>query len=44
VLRMAVARSSDGGVVICLRISGFVDDVIFAHKLRLLDVAAGLRQ
>jgi len=44
VLRMAVARSSGGGVVICLRISGFVDDVIFAHKLRLLDVAAGLRQ
>ena len=27
-----------------LRISGFVDDVIFAHKLRLLDVAARLRQ
>jgi len=26
-----------------LRISGFVDDVIFAHKLRLLDVAASLR-
>jgi len=27
-----------------LRISGFVDDVIFSHKLRLLDVAARLRQ
>ena len=27
-----------------LRISGFMDDVIFAHKLRLLDVAARLRQ
>jgi len=27
-----------------LRISGFVDDVIVAHKLRLLDVAAWLRQ
>jgi len=27
-----------------LRISGFMDDVIFAHKLRLLDVTARLRQ
>ena len=27
-----------------LRISGVTDDVIFAHKLRLLDVAARLRQ
>jgi len=27
-----------------LRISCFVDDVKFAHKLRLLDVAARLRQ
>jgi len=27
-----------------LRISDFMDDVIFAHKLRLLDVAARLRQ
>ena len=27
-----------------LHISGFMDDVIFAHKLRLLDVAARLRQ
>ena len=27
-----------------LRISGFMDDVISAHKLRLLDVAARLRQ
>jgi len=27
-----------------LRISGFMNDVIFAHKLRLLDVATRLRQ
>ena len=27
-----------------LRISGFMDDVIFAHKLRLLDIATRLRQ
>jgi len=27
-----------------LCIFGFVDDVVFAHKLRLLDVAASLRQ
>ena len=27
-----------------LRISGFTDDAMFAHKLRLLDVAARLRQ
>jgi len=27
-----------------LHIPGFLDDVIFAHKLRLLDVAARLRQ
>ena len=27
-----------------LRISGFMDDVIFAPKLRLLDIAARLRQ
>ena len=27
-----------------LRISGYVDDVIFARRLRLLDVAARLRQ
>ena len=27
-----------------LCISGFMDDVVFAHKLRLLDVAARLRQ
>jgi len=36
---MAVAGSSGG---VC--ISGFVDDVISAHKQRLLDVAARLRQ
>jgi len=27
-----------------LRISGFMDDYIFAHKLRLLDITATLRQ
>jgi len=27
-----------------LRISGFMDDVIFAHKVRLLDIAPRLRQ
>ena len=37
---MAVARSSSGGVVICT--SGFMDDAMFAHKPRLLDVAAQL--
>jgi len=40
----AVARSSHGGVpsdMLC--ISGFVDDVIFARKPRLLDVAAHLK-
>jgi len=45
VLSVAVAWSCFGGAVIryvfpvC-----FMDDVVFAHKLRLLDVAAGLRQ
>jgi len=43
-LPMAVAS-----VLLCrrsdtLRISGFVDDVVFAHKLRLFDVAARLKQ
>jgi len=38
-----------GSVLLCrrsdmLRISGFVDDVVFAHKLRLFDVAARLKQ
>jgi len=28
---------------VMLRTSGFMDDVIFAHELRLLDVAARLR-
>jgi len=37
---MAVARPSSGGVVICT--SGFMDDVMFAHKPRLLDVAVQL--
>jgi len=43
-LPMAVARSSSGGVVIRYVFPGFMDDVIFAHKLRLLDVAARLKQ
>jgi len=41
-LPMAVARSSSGGAVM-LCTSGFMDDVIFAHKTRLLDVAAQLK-
>ena len=40
-LSMAVAWSSSGGVVMCYV---FMYDVIFAHKLRLLEVAAMLRQ
>jgi len=45
VLPMAVARSSSGGVVIrSLCTLGFMDDVIFAHKPRLLDVAAQLKR
>jgi len=43
VLPMAVARSSSGGVM-TLRTSGFMDDVIFAYKPRLLDVAAHLKR
>ena len=43
-LPMAVARSSSGGELIdILCTSGFMDDVIFAHKPRLLDVAAQLK-
>jgi len=42
-LPMAVARSSSGGVMM-LRTSGFVDDVMLAHKPRLLDVAAQLKR
>jgi len=41
-LPMAVARSFSGGVV-TLCTSGFMDDVIFAHKPRLFDVAAQLK-
>jgi len=45
-LPMAVARSSAGGVVnsdiLCT--SGFMDDVMFTHKPRLLDVAAQLKR
>ena len=37
-------RSSSDGVVIRICTSGFVDDVIFAHKPRLLDVAAQLKR
>ena len=39
-LRMAVARSSSGGVAIRYVLPVFMDDVIFAQKPRLLDVAA----
>ena len=39
-LRMAMTHSSCGSV---LHISGFMDDIIYAHKLRLLDLAARLR-
>ena len=42
---MAVARSFSGGVVIdTLCTYGFMDDVILAHKPRLLDVAAQLKR
>jgi len=41
---MGVARSSSGGVVIILCTSGFMDDVTFAHKTRLLDVAAQMKR
>jgi len=42
-LPMAVARSSFGDVgILCT--SGFMDDVILAHKARLLDVAAQLKR
>jgi len=43
-LPMAVARSFSVRRSDTLRISGFMDDVMSAHKLRLLDVAARLRQ
>ena len=39
--RSPTVDSRGGGT---LRISGFVDDVISAHKPKLLDVAARLRQ
>ena len=41
---MAVARSSSRVVVICYALPFFVDDVIFALKPRLLDVAAQLKR
>ena len=40
---VAVARSSSGRVVM-LFTSGFMDDVIFAHKPRLLDVTAQMKR
>jgi len=43
-LPVAVARSTSGGVVITLCTSGFMDDVIFARKPRLLDVGAQLKR
>jgi len=43
-LPMAVARSSSGGVVIRYALPVSLDDVIFAHKRRFLDVAALLKR
>jgi len=43
-LPMAVAPSFSIRRSNMLRISGFMDDVMSAHKLKLLDVAARLRQ
>jgi len=40
-LPMAVARSTSGDM---LCTSGFMDDIIFAHKPRLLDAAAQLKR
>jgi len=42
ILSMTVARSYSGGLVICT--SGLMDDVIFARKPRLPDVAAQLKR
>ena len=42
-LPMAVARSSSGGVAIRYVLPVFMDDVIFAQKPKLLDVAAQLK-
>jgi len=44
VLPIAVSLFSSGGVVIRYVLSGFMDDVIFAHKPILLDVAAQLKR
>jgi len=42
-LPMAVARFSSGGLgMLCTSV--FMDDVIFAHKARLLDVATQLKR
>ena len=43
-LSMAVARSCSGGVVTRYVLPVFTDNVIFAHKPGLLDVAAQLRR
>ena len=42
-LPMAVARSSAGRVGKMLCTSGFMDDVMFAHKPKSLDTAAQLK-
>jgi len=41
---MAVARFFSGGRSDTLCTSGFMDDVIFAYKTKLLDVAAQLKR
>jgi len=41
---MAVARYFPGGVVIRYVLTGYMDDVIFAYKTKLLDVAAQLKR
>ena len=43
-LPMGVARSSSGGVVICYEIPVLWMTTLFAHKPRLLDVAAQLKR
>jgi len=41
---MAVAQSFSGGIMMRYVLSGFMDDAIFAHKPRLLDVATQLKR
>ena len=43
-LIVAVAGSFSGGIIIRYVVSSFMDDVIFAHKPRLLDAAAQLKR